>query len=65
MADEAVHENKKRFATVDEEELRRILKEKDAVNTRRTTDSSVKTFRAYLREKNGTSPKAEVSIVYH
>jgi hypothetical protein len=31
MADEAVHENKKRFATVDEEELRKILKEKDAV----------------------------------
>jgi len=46
MADEAVHGNKNRFATVDEEELRRILKEKDAVNTRRATDLSIKTFRA-------------------
>jgi hypothetical protein len=42
MADEAVHENKKRFATVDEEELRKILKEKDAVNTRRATYVSIK-----------------------
>ena len=54
IGDDAAHENKKRFATVDKEELKRILKEKDAMNTRRATDLAVKTFRAYLRGKGTT-----------
>lgn len=42
---------RKRFATVDEDEFQKILKEKDSVNTRRATDSAVRTLQAYLREK--------------
>ena len=42
---------RKRFATVDEDEIQRILEEKDSVNTRRATDSAVRTLQAYLREK--------------
>ena len=34
--------NKKRFASVNDEEYKRILKEKDAINTCRITDSAVK-----------------------
>ena len=41
-----------RFATVDEEELQQILLEKDSVNTRRNTKSSVKLFRSYLKAKS-------------
>ena len=43
-----------RFVTVDDEELNRILIEKDAVNTRRNTNSAVKLFRSYmyLKEKS-------------
>ena len=59
MADDDTHANKKLCTTFAEEQLKRILKEKDAVNTRRTTDSSVKTFRAYFREKNGTTQAFE------
>ena len=41
-----------RFATVDEEELQQILLDKDSVNTRRNTKSSVKLFRSYLKAKS-------------
>ena len=41
-----------RFATVDEAEFRRILKEKDSKNTRRATNVAVKIFRTYLKAKN-------------
>ena len=41
-----------RIATVDEAEFRRILKEKDAKNTRRATNVAVKIFRTYLKAKN-------------
>ena len=41
-----------RFATADDAELRRILNEKDAKNTRRATNGAVKIFRTYLRAKN-------------
>ena len=41
-----------RFATVDEAEFRRILKEKDSKNTRRVTNVAVKIFRTYLKAKN-------------
>jgi hypothetical protein len=37
-----------RFATVDEAEFRRILNEKDAKNTRRSTNGAVKIFRTYM-----------------
>jgi hypothetical protein len=40
-----------RFATVNDLEFNRILREKDAANTRRATETAVRTFRAYLREK--------------
>jgi hypothetical protein len=45
---------RKRFATVDEDEFQRILKENDSVNTRRATNSAVRTLQAYLREKGQT-----------
>ena len=60
MADDDTHENKRRCTTTAKEELKRILKEKDVVNTRRTTDSSVKTFRAYLRKK--MAPRKNLKI---
>ena len=40
-----------RFATLDSDEFENILKEKDAVNTRRATKSALDVFRAYLAEK--------------
>ena len=40
-----------RFATVDEEELNRILLEKDSINTRRNTASAVKLLKNYLNTK--------------
>lgn len=40
-----------RFATVNDFEYNRILREKDALNTRRATETAVRTFKAYLREK--------------
>ena len=43
---------KSRFATINEEQLNKILTEKDAKNTKRATDSSIRTFKSYLREKN-------------
>ena len=37
-----------RFATVGEEELNKILLEKDSINTRRNTASGVKLLKGYL-----------------
>jgi hypothetical protein len=52
---------RKRFATVDEDEFQRILKEKDSVNTRRVTNSAVRTLQAYLREKGQTENFEDLS----
>ncbi|XP_069138812.1 uncharacterized protein KIAA1958-like [Argopecten irradians] len=41
-----------RFATVNEGELKRLIEEKDAKNTRRAMETAVKTFRSYLKEKD-------------
>ena len=40
-----------RFATVGEEELNKILLEKDSINTRRNTASAFKLFKSYLNTK--------------
>ena len=40
-----------RFATVNDDEMQRILVEKDAINTRKSTVSGEKLFRSYLRER--------------
>ena len=52
---------RKRFATVDEDEFQRILKENDSVNTRRATNSAVRTLQAYLREKGQTKNFEDLS----
>lgn len=44
--------NDRRFVTVNQDELRRILTEKDAKNTIRTTNGTVKVFRSYLKARN-------------
>ena len=44
--------NDRRFATVNQDELRRILTEKDAKNTIRATNGAVKVFRSYLKARN-------------
>ena len=44
-------EQKKRFATVEDDDLKQLLTEKDVKSTRRATDSAVRTFKTYLREK--------------
>ena len=47
-------EVKTRFATVDDAAFEKLLYEKDAKNTRRATESALRTFRSYLREKDIT-----------
>ena len=47
MADE---DESRRFATVNNDELKRILYEKDSKNTRRSTETAVRTFRTNLKE---------------
>lgn len=42
---------KPRFASLTGDNLSKILKEKDAVNTRKATDRAVRLFRKYLEEK--------------
>jgi hypothetical protein len=42
----------RRFRTVSEQEFNRILTEKDAKNTRRATESAVRTFRTYFKAKD-------------
>ena len=45
--------NLNRFATVSEEDKDELLKEKDPINTRRSTASGIKTLNDYLTEKLG------------
>ena len=45
-------EQKKRFATVEDDDLKQLLTEKDVKSTRRATDSAVRTFKTYLHEKS-------------
>ena len=40
-----------RFASVEEDDLNKLLLEKDAINTRKNTSPSVKLFRSYLSAK--------------
>ena len=47
-------EVKTRFATVDDAAFEKLLYEKDAKNTRRGTESALRTFKSYLREKDIT-----------
>lgn len=68
MAASNVGPPNKRFATIDTEALDKILYEKDAKNTRRATETAVRTFRAYLREKNlpeefETLPNSELDVI--
>ena len=56
MADE-------RFATVTEEELNKILLEKDSVNTRRNTASAVKLFKTYLNAKTGSDALENMNAI--
>ena len=46
-----------RFATVDEAEFRRILNEKGAKNTRRSTNGAVKIFLTYMYLKAKNMPE--------
>ena len=50
-ADDAPGFCKKRFVTVSEEGYKKLIIEKDALNTHRATDVAVQTFKAYLAEK--------------
>ena len=57
MADVAVGQTvsgkqSRRFGTVSEQEFNRILTEKDAINTRKATESAVRTILAYLKEND-------------
>jgi hypothetical protein len=45
-------EPKKRFVPVEDDDLKQLLTEKDAKSTRRATDSAVRTFKTYLRERS-------------
>ena len=42
---------KRRFAETTEEQLQTIVENKDAVNTKRSTNQAVKILREYLAEK--------------
>ena len=46
-----VSKAKRRFADITNLELEKIIEEKDAKNTRRSTDQAVRMFRKYLEEK--------------
>ncbi|XP_033756252.1 uncharacterized protein LOC117338997 [Pecten maximus] len=43
---------KMRFASLNDENINKLMTEKDSINTRRATDSAVKMFKEYLKEKN-------------
>ena len=43
---------KKRFASLDKDEMDEIMENLDAKNTKRQTHTAVKIFREYLTEKN-------------
>ena len=45
-----------RFASVSEDELCRLIEDKDSKNTKRATKASVKVFNEYLQEKNLDEP---------
>jgi uncharacterized protein YehS (DUF1456 family) len=42
---------KRGFADISKQQLETIVQDKDAKNTRRSTDQSVRLFRKYLQEK--------------
>ena len=52
----------KRFATVTENDLRKLLDEKEAVNTKRATKTAVKVFTEYIIEKKISEPQDKESI---
>jgi hypothetical protein len=52
----------KRFATVTENDLRKLLDEKEAVNTKRATKTAVKVFTEYIIEKKISEPQDKDSI---
>ena len=41
-----------RFASVSEEEIKRLKEERHAINTRKATESAMRTLSAYVKEKN-------------
>ena len=45
------NKSKRRFPDLQDEQIDRIMTEKDSMNTRRSTQVSVKVFRDYLKEK--------------
>lgn len=73
MADQntsaVLDQKKQRFAQIDSKEHERILKAKDAINTQKATDSSLRTFMSYLEEKGiddkqfETWPKSQLDEV--
>jgi hypothetical protein len=51
-ADEHPVPKKPRFATLSEDVMNSILKDKDSENTKKATDRAVRLFRKYWNEKN-------------
>jgi hypothetical protein len=50
-AGDGLAEVKPRFAEISEEQLQTTVENKDAVNTKRSTNQAVKILREYLEEK--------------
>ena len=50
-AGDGLAEVKRRFAEISEEQLQTTVENKDAVNTKRSTNQAVKILREYLEEK--------------
>ena len=51
-----------RFASISEAELNLLVEDKDAKNTKKATQSSVKVFNEYLREKSLEDPQGKSSL---
>ena len=51
-----------RFATISEAEFDKLVKNKDAKNTKRATLSAGRVFEAYLQEKDEEEPKTKEEI---
>jgi hypothetical protein len=50
-----------RFASISDEELLRLVEDKDAVNTKRSTKTALRVFHEYLKEKNISEPQTKES----
>ena len=59
----AMAESKSRFATLSEEDLNRLLDERDAKSTKRATKSALKVFHQYLKEKKADEPQTTLANV--